>query len=281
MTEPYWGKGTSTLDWCEENYVVCKYIAEFWNTTTNLTFVILALFGIVSSLRNLGEKRFVLCYLGMLMVGIGSWFFHMTLLYEMQLLDELPMIYCTCFCLYSVLEMGHKPQYGIVLPLALLTYSGLVTAIYLYNRDPVFHQVSYALEVAVIVFRNAYLLSQIPDGHVNQDGTGRTVRSVLRSLFIQSAVTFLLGFALWNVDNAFCTQLRFLRAQVGAPFDILFQLHGWWHIFTALGCYLCILNTEYMRMAFLDKLTEFELSYLLGIVPYIRRRKTIAARKTQ
>ena len=25
----YWGKPTATIDWCEENYVVNHYIAEF------------------------------------------------------------------------------------------------------------------------------------------------------------------------------------------------------------------------------------------------------------
>lgn len=27
--EGYWGPTTSTLDWCEENYAVTRYIAEF------------------------------------------------------------------------------------------------------------------------------------------------------------------------------------------------------------------------------------------------------------
>ncbi|MBZ3884813.1 Alkaline ceramidase 3 [Sciurus carolinensis] len=47
--EGYWGPTTSTLDWCEENYFVTQYIAEF-------------------------------------LVGMGSWCFHMTLQYEMQVM---------------------------------------------------------------------------------------------------------------------------------------------------------------------------------------------------
>ncbi|XP_013916330.1 PREDICTED: alkaline ceramidase 3 [Thamnophis sirtalis] len=62
----YWGPPTSTLDWCEENYVVSSYIAEF-------------------------------------SVGLGSWCFHMTLKYEMQLLDELPMIYSCCVFVYCLI----------------------------------------------------------------------------------------------------------------------------------------------------------------------------------
>lgn len=35
-------------------------------------------------------------------VGFGSWAFHMTLLYEMQLFDELPMVWGTCYCIYCL-----------------------------------------------------------------------------------------------------------------------------------------------------------------------------------
>ena len=49
--------------------------------------------------------RFFFSYLCLLSIGIGSWMFHMTLQYEMQLMDELPMVYaCAVFvyCLYEV-----------------------------------------------------------------------------------------------------------------------------------------------------------------------------------
>lgn len=42
----YWGEVTATMDWCERNYVVTPYIAEFYNTISNLGFIGLSLAGI-------------------------------------------------------------------------------------------------------------------------------------------------------------------------------------------------------------------------------------------
>ena len=33
-------------DWCENNYEVSYFIAEFWNTTSSLAIVVMGLFGI-------------------------------------------------------------------------------------------------------------------------------------------------------------------------------------------------------------------------------------------
>lgn len=37
--------------------------------------------------------RYQIIFCSLLTVGVGSWMFHMTLQYEMQLLDELPMVW--------------------------------------------------------------------------------------------------------------------------------------------------------------------------------------------
>lgn len=77
----YWGPVTATINWCEEDYVVTKYIAEFCNTTTNAVFIILAAVAIRNAIRYHYERRILLTSLGFMLVGIGSWLFHMTLRY--------------------------------------------------------------------------------------------------------------------------------------------------------------------------------------------------------
>lgn len=45
------------LDWCEQNYVVTYYVAEFWNTLSSLLIAFWAIIGIVICIRRGLEKR--------------------------------------------------------------------------------------------------------------------------------------------------------------------------------------------------------------------------------
>ena len=57
-------------------------------------------------------------YLCLLITGIGSWMFHMTLIYEMQLLDELPMVWGSSYmvyCLYKVSKFSKLNSHGVVI----------------------------------------------------------------------------------------------------------------------------------------------------------------------
>ena len=98
--EGYFGKGTSEIDWCENNYVHTRYIAEFANSTTSLIYCLLAVFSYIESMEQLskdpGAIKFQLLLVSLWSVGIGSTLFHGTLLYWAQLLDELPMVYLIC-----------------------------------------------------------------------------------------------------------------------------------------------------------------------------------------
>ena len=69
--EGYWGKPTSLIDWCEENYVVSPYIAEWSNTITNSIFLMTAFYSTYSAWRNKLETRYILIGMGFSLVG---WF---------------------------------------------------------------------------------------------------------------------------------------------------------------------------------------------------------------
>lgn len=70
----------------------CKYIAEFWNSLTNILFLALALLGAWQVWQQRQATAFLWAYVSFGVVGFGSFLFHATLSYEMQLLDELPSI---------------------------------------------------------------------------------------------------------------------------------------------------------------------------------------------
>uniref|UniRef100_A0A672ND71 Alkaline ceramidase n=1 Tax=Sinocyclocheilus grahami TaxID=75366 RepID=A0A672ND71_SINGR len=126
----YWGTPTSTLDWCEENYVVSYYIAEFWNTVSNLIMILPPIYGAIQTCKDGLEVRYVWSFLGLAAVGIGSWSFHMTLQYEMQLLDELPMIYSCCVFFYNFPQV----MYAVLVAFLVIRSVFIVTWVYPWLR---------------------------------------------------------------------------------------------------------------------------------------------------
>ena len=68
----------------------------------------------------------------LLITGIGSWMFHMTLLYEMQLLDELPMIWGSSYMVYVHYKIQIEPERKTrKIGAIMLVYAVVVTAVYL------------------------------------------------------------------------------------------------------------------------------------------------------
>ncbi|SAM08968.1 hypothetical protein [Absidia glauca] len=261
----YWGPVTSTIDWCEENYSLSPYMAEVVNATTNLSFAFLTLFGVYNTLRNNCRKSFVLAHLGILFVGIGSWLFHMTLQYEWQLMDELPMIYVSCIMTYFSIELYSKPKFGWPLIGFLVGYSVFVTWSYLIINDPVFHQVAYAFVIFIIVIRSLYTVLSLP-----RTATYDYEYPRLLKLLKLAAAGFIISFGVWNIDNQCCSYLRHFRSMVPYALGALTQLHGWWHIGTSLGCYYYSVYVEWVHMILNEEnKQQFELVWV-GIICYLR-----------
>ncbi|XP_059172732.1 alkaline ceramidase 3-like [Physella acuta] len=254
VIEGYWGKQTSTLDWCEENYVVNYYVAEFWNTLSNCVMIFAPLLMVLVGYKEKHEKRFIYSFLALTVVGIGSWLFHMTLKYSMQLMDEVPMIWGSSFLIYSSYMMDSKPnKENFMLSCVLVLYCVIVTLVYILINAPIFHQVSYGIMVFCIVILSTK--------------TAFTMKCK-RKMHLLGIGFYALGFFLWNVDNIYCSHLRSIREHpVGKVSGMLFECHAWWHVFAGLGTYTGLLFGVHTRLLFLKQ--NPKIKYILCFWPYV------------
>jgi dihydroceramidase len=50
------------------------------------------------------------------------------------------------------------------------------------------------------------------------------------TMIVVGLAFFLGGFCIWNLDNMYCTTLRRWRREVGLPWGIVLEGHGWWYV---------------------------------------------------
>ena len=248
----YWGPPTSTLDWCEANYEVSYFIAEFWNTISNLSMIIPPIYGIIQCYQNGLEKVFILNYALLLLTGIGSWMFHMTLLYEMQLLDELPMVWgasCMLYTLY-ITNVSPKEQRKFVGTVIFL-YATILTITYLIIKNAFYYQIMYS----VIISANIILGTK-----KNYMMCGETTGL----LFFGGLVLYAFGFMFWNIDTQFCSMItssrntKMLNHGFLTYLSPITQLHGWWHVMAGYAGYLHVMLCIQHRLNQLKVMNSIE-----------------------
>ena len=170
----------------------------------------------------------------------------------MQLVDELNMIYTTCLMCYATFSYSRSRQFALSLALGLVSLAIFITLYYHYLQDPAFHQIAYAVLTAIVLFRSIYVMeftlrpsltqkeeewkiqrkrSMTADEKEVSRADDRRDIKILRTMWVMIASglsTFLFGFFLWNLDNIYCTELRRWRKQIGLPWGVLLEGHGWW-----------------------------------------------------
>lgn len=72
------------------------------NTWTNLAYITGGLLLAKHTIDLRLPLRYTISYLMFTAVGIGSFAFHATLLYEMQLMDEIPMLFNVSHSIYCL-----------------------------------------------------------------------------------------------------------------------------------------------------------------------------------
>ena len=157
-------------------------------------------------------------------VGLGSVAFHGTLRFELQMLDELPMLYLVIVMVYILLERGPNRRFGRWLPWALAAYAVVLTLLCSGSRGRLqfyVFQVSFgSLEVWSLV-RVSLLWRASHD-------------PAQRRLFRLGVAAYGLGVLVWFSDIRFCYELGEWLPRHGVPNP---QLHAWWHVLVSCGFY--------------------------------------------
>jgi dihydroceramidase len=257
-TPGLWGTATATVDWCENNYERSFYICEFFNTISSLAMVLAGMLGIALHRREL-ERRFMTAYAAVAMVGVGSIAFHATLRFELQMMDELPMLYTALVMMYILVENRQAPRFGAWFPALLVAHGALVTCLTALTRGKLqfyLFQGSFA-SLEVFALYRVYAIAR------------RSKLVEVKRLFRLGIGSYLVAVAAWFIDLRFCPTVALTLPAHGVPNP---QLHAVWHVLVSFGLYLLTLVMAYDRLAILRRGPE--LRYVAYCIPCVRASRS-------
>ncbi|KAK4121869.1 hypothetical protein N657DRAFT_600022 [Parathielavia appendiculata] len=223
-----WSPPTSRANFCEEDYVVTFYIAEFINALTNFAYVYFALKSIYPRGRMSSSRpKPDFMSLSLLVLGIGSFLFHATLRQTLEFVDEFSMLGLTWSMLQASLTARQPPARVRLITVVLAVAYPSFAAFYFWSAKIVYHSIAFVAALLVVLARSQYTLHVLLPTFPKRWDWNRRIWKALGWC--------VLGYVLWTVDLEYCAELRALRGKVGLPWAWLLEFHGWWHILTAAG----------------------------------------------
>lgn len=199
---------SSTVDWCENNYEVSRYIAEYVNSWTSLFISIVGIYGMTNYV-NVSYLYFML-----VIIGISSFMFHATLSEFNQMFDELSIM---ATIIVTLIHMNNKIRK--VMNVHSANVLGLIMffstlCIPQYNRF-----IMFTWSIIIIWYIRTYYneISEVSTKYIK-----------LGQLY------FLLAVICWITDY------------LCIPALYNYYLHGWWHILVGLCGYNVFKGLSYM-----------------------------------
>ncbi|KAI1773173.1 ceramidase [Hypoxylon cercidicola] len=223
-----WSPPTSSANFCEEDYVISRYIAEFINSLTNLAYVYFALrFMYGRGSRGLFRPKTDFMSVSLLVLGICSFLFHASLRQTLQFADELGMLLLAWSLLQGLLTGRRPGGYDLFINTCLAVVFPLFGAFYVWTGKIIYHASAFMLLVVFITVRGHHLF------YFRQPAFPAAKRDAWKAKGGKALAMLIFGYVLWNVDLELCAELRNLREYVGLPWAWFLEMHGWWHVLTA------------------------------------------------
>ncbi|XP_074658291.1 alkaline ceramidase 3-like isoform X2 [Tubulanus polymorphus] len=226
------------------------------NTISNLFYILPSLIAISLAIRDKLETRFLACYLTMLLVGIGSWMFHMTLRYSSQLADEIPMLVLVSIFIYAMATTSSsRKEVNLVVLLGLLLSVSASAIVYMIIREPLIFQITFGVLAMLLIVMGRILFNQ------------KHMQNIDKTLFYKAFILMLVAFCLWIIDTAACSKLRTLRTHIFPAVRPITQLHTCWHILSSYAGFTTIAFLVYARASHLGN--KHHILSIMGF-PFVR-----------
>lgn len=225
----HFSRGSSPVDWCEENYSYSPLIAEFFNTVSNALFLVMPPF--LMHLHkpysySMGPGIQVIWVL-LIVVGASSAYFHATLSLLGQLLDEVAILWVVMagFAMWFPKaamppqvkdKRGRRTFINMVIVLTILSTS-------LGFLQPAFNAFFLMTLGVPSICMLMYNLRKEPDNRT-------------RSLGRRCILLWVLAVACWINDRLLCDAWT----SMGFPY-----LHGFWHVLIFLAAYTGVVLFAY------------------------------------
>jgi dihydroceramidase len=283
----YW-ETTSSVDFCETNYVYSRYIAEPHNLWSSLFLCYLGIVGVIYC-NPMKELRVTLMFGIIFFVGMGSSLLHTTLDKLAQSTDELPMLWFNIVASYSLFELTAKRGYNKYTFSALGgCLFALIQALIYYGYQQIYivFLVSYSGTVAIMtvwsymLIHNKNEILDIPTPILKKSKSNNSKNNSVndyaalalkdRSFLWHRSLAFYVFFGAipWILDMHYCTELKPYSDLLPFMFKGM-TLHVIWHIFAGLGTYYYIVFLVLVRTQTLYKKTILSFKFGLPIVTKI------------
>ncbi|KAJ4307286.1 alkaline ceramidase ydc1 [Collariella sp. IMI 366227] len=192
-------------------------------------------------LRPLLSPAYDFMSLSLLVLGIGSFLFHATLRQAFEFADEFSMMGLVWSMLQALLTLRQPPARARVISVGLTLVFAAFLAFYLWSAQIIYQVIAFLTALGGVVVRSVWLF------HFAKPGLPEERAKVWRRQSWIAVGVSVVAYVLWNIDLEFCAELRRLKAQVGLPWAWVLELHGWWHVLTAVGAGIFMQVTREVR----------------------------------